>query len=145
MKKVLFPIIIIGFLFACTHPYIGKQVPPGYWRNCPSIKESDHHTVVLQHLIVDFNHSINPSKNKISLDGFIRLREDQLATSGWVLAELFIEVYFLDSARKVIEVKSFTLTPMKVVSEPIPFKKTFPYNPRYSFIMFNYRVESVAG
>jgi len=144
MKKVLFP-IIIGFLFACTHPNIGKQVPPGYWRYCTGINGSDHHTVVLQHLIVDFNHSINPLKNKISLDGFIRLREDQLATSGWVLAELFIEVYFLDSARKVIEVKSFTLTPMRVVSEPIPFKKNFPYDSRYSFIMFNYRVESVTG
>ena len=140
MKKVLFPIIIIGFLFACTHPYVGKQVPPGYWRNCPSIKGSDHHTLMLQHLTVDFNHSINPSKNKISLDGFVRLRKDQ-APSSWTITELFIEVWFLDSAWNIIKVKSFTLTPMKVVSEPIPFKKTFPYDSRYSFITFNYRIK----
>jgi len=134
MKKVLCP-IIIGFLFACAHPQIGKQLPPG---NYERISGLNHHTVMLKHLTIEFDHSINQVKNTITFDGVVRFRKDQLDSAGWELNELWIEVYFLDRNRKVINVKSFCLMPMRNILEPIPFKKTFPYDSRYSFVTFAY-------
>jgi hypothetical protein len=88
---------------------------------------------------MDFDESIDHAKNTITFDGFVRFGEH--VGGFWDISHIRIDVYFLDSQRKVIDVRSFFLETMKSTADAIPFKKTFPYDSRYSFFVFGYHVE----
>ncbi len=144
MKKMFCLFTIIGFLSGCADYYIGKRFPHG---DFPKFDESsNHHRVIHEHLVLDYDYSINLSAKAITFDGSIELKKDESISSEWKVRSFQIQVYFLDKNKKVINIGYLSLSPRvlsngKKAYEPIPFKKTFHHDPKYAFVTFGYQAE----
>lgn len=134
MRKLFIEVIALAASLSCVNPYIGKQVQ-GNWSCGALLKENGHHRLEYEHLIIQFDYTINRTDSTITCDGILSHKEK--GHRGVRIVDMHINVLFLDPHRIVVASKDFFL-PDHSAWEKVPFRKTFHYDSQYSYITFQY-------
>jgi len=96
--------------------------------------DSGHHNLYYEHLILNFDYSIDRSVNTITCDGVITFRNIH---QGFTIKGLHLMAIFTDSNSVIIAIQDFFLTNLDSWGNT-PFKKTFTYSSKYKQIAFGY-------
>jgi len=144
MKKILLisAVFFVTFTcFACGNPYMGRLVKKDMTRKILAPGSKKHH-YVLNHIIVDYKYSTYPEQQMILIQGTIDDRQQDAQAhfvqgSNWTLAEAYIDIYFENSERRVVDYcrKHF---PPGYFAFPYPFTAKCRYQPNYKYAAVSY-------
>jgi hypothetical protein len=134
MKKV-FVFISVFFVISCSNVYIGKDVPITYPRGTLSEQEG-HHSLVYEHLILDYDYQIDKRLGTIECKGFIHYRPENVHIGTRAVGMRF-NALFIDSNLVIVASEEFRF-PDHEMRKNIPFQRTFKYDPAFGSIAFNY-------
>jgi hypothetical protein len=145
MKKNLFFITLLFMAFsliACGNPYMGRLVKKDMTQKINPINNKKHH-YVLNHIVVDYDYTIYPEHHAIVLQGTMDDRQQDaqahfVSGGGWTLAESYLDIYFLNTDRRVTDFcrKSFPLGPFVF---PYRLKAKCRFNSEYQYIALSYK------
>ena len=154
LQKLLlvFWVIFLCTVSACTHPMTGKMLPPA---NYPQFVNgtSGHHIIKFKKGIakLDYDWFINNQENTITLIGtydfdFPGGKFYTRASYKW--GSVTINAFLLDKNYKVLKVEQLYFpyeSDTELKEQKNPFKMTIPYKQDYKFISFEMRWEGSAG
>ena len=135
MIRRLFGILVLMFLLSlgCASN-IGRQVQ-GDFSAGSLLKDEGYHRIEKEHLVLEYNYSIDRKANTLTCDGFIRYKDT--IHRGFKITGLHIDAVFLDSKNIIIATEGFFLTDQSSW-ELTPFKRVFNYDVRYSYVAYGY-------
>ena len=137
--KIILLDSIVSLLPSCTAYYEKKQLPGA---NYPRIDISGNTYAVLEHLIIDYESTINHEKRTITLEGKIKIIETALS-NVWEIDVLNFHFYFMNEERYVLEKETLMIhTFSRFADDVFNFKETYEFNPEYKYITFGYEVKA---
>lgn len=149
MEKTLFffTILLMAFTFiACGNSYMGKIVKKDMTRKIQT-PSGKHNRYTLNHLIVDYNYTVDPGQNLIMIRGTIDDRQQDaqahfVQDAGWTLEEAYLNIYFLNDQRRAVDIcrKKF---PLGHFAFPYPFEVECRFNPSYRHAALAYKYKYV--
>jgi len=145
--KIIISLLLVSLaLTACTHPMVGKTLPPATGLLYISGYKGDH-IVKFEggEAELDYNWFINKEENNLTLIGTFSAYDNEwkaFANSLYKYGQMTISVLLLNANLKVIKVEQIFI-PIdsdinlvrgnKFTSE---FEKTFPFNKEYKYLTF---------
>ena len=133
MKKLVILIIILAIGCSST---VGQKLPPG---NYVSATDGKPKRVVLKHIILDYKTSLDKQQNTVNADGKISFIPEKFENSA-SLDRIHVKAHLLDQDYTIIREVSFNaVKPLSDLS-PVPFKITFPFDEKYRYVAFSYRI-----
>ena len=104
MKKTILLAIIYFFISGCTQPsYIGLTVPYSPGETWFDNTATGHHHVTLEHLVFDYNYSIDEATSTIRMKGHTNCNKKNV--TDWDQASVRITVALINNKRKIIAYK----------------------------------------
>jgi hypothetical protein len=145
MKKNLFFVAILFttvICFACGNPYMGKLVKKDMTRKIQT-PSGKNHRFTLNHIIVDYNYTVFPEQQMIILKGTIDDRQQDAQAhlvqgASWTLKEAYLDIYFQNAERRVIDYCRKAFAPGSHFAFPYPFTAKCRYNPSYRYAALAY-------
>jgi len=148
MKKFLLFIFILfaGIaVSACGTSYMGKQVKKDMTRRIQT-PTGKNHRYTLDHLVVDYKYTAYPGQQLIIIKGTVDDRQQDaqahFVQDTWTLEEAYLDIYFLNSDRKVTDVCRKVFPPGHFAF-PYPFEMNCPYKPEYQYAAPAYKYKYV--
>lgn len=89
--------------------------------------------------IIEYQGQVSPDGKTYTIDGKFFKGAKSTVSDMWELKEITLTVYFLDAAKKTIQVEMFTVWPDQKISDGIAFKRTVAFNPESKFLNMGWR------
>lgn len=136
MKKCVLILVVCCLVISCQSVYYGKR----FDTSClyPLQGELKHHYIKYPHATFDYDFAISDDQKTITFDGKIIMNPDGEISGGEKLLEMVVEFIFCDSNGVVVGSGYYTTGPMTVY-DSVKFKKSYPYNPKYKWMIIGYR------
>jgi len=134
MKKLLPIILVLLVGCASTPSNVGQKLPPGKY---VSASVGVHNTVTLKHIILIY--ATKKNGNTITAEGKIIFRTEKLPNYAY-FDRVKVNAHLADENHTIVREVSFNAARNLTDFEPVPFKVEFPYDKRYRYVAFSYRV-----
>lgn len=130
-------LIIITILFIGCSSTVGQKLPPGNYVNAT---DGQPKRITLKHLILEYQATIDKQQNIVTAVGNIIFIPEALVSASGQLDRVHIKAHLIDGNRTVIREVSFNKAVVSTDMRPIPFKLSFPFDEKYRFVAFSYRI-----
>ena len=134
MKKLLFIILVLLIGCASIPSSVGQQLPPD---SCVSASDGLPKIVTLKHIIIDYTTQKNG--DTINTEGKIIFRTENIPNSAY-FDKIVVVAHLADENYTIVREVSFNMSKRLSDFEPMPFKVEFPYDKRYRYVAFSYKV-----
>ena len=134
MKKLLLVILFLLVGCASIPSSVGQKLPP---EKCVSASVGVNNTVTLEHLIL--NYATQKNGNTITAEGKIIFRTEKIPNSAY-FDKIIVVAHLADENYAIVREVSFNMSRRLSDFEPMPFKVEFPYDKRYRYVAFSYKV-----